>query len=45
MGDMGERPLCKVCGSLVKDEVQGEPEFILPLENCASIGCINYIRD
>jgi hypothetical protein len=45
MGDMGERPICEARSSLVKDEVQGKPEFILPLENCASIECINYIRD
>ncbi len=45
MGDVGERPLREVSSSMVKDEIQGEPEFILPLENCPSIGCINYIRD
>ena len=45
VGEMGKRPLCKVCSSVVKDKVQGKPEFILSLENCASIGCINYIRD
>ncbi len=30
MGDVGEKPLREVSGSLVKGEIQGEPEFILP---------------
>jgi len=45
MGEMGKGTRCKVWGYVAKDEIQEEPECILSLENCASIGSNQYIRD
>ena len=44
MGELGKGTHCEVWVSKAKDEIQGEPEFILSLENCASLGCNQYIR-
>lgn len=45
MGEVGKAAICEDWVSMAKDEIQGETEFILSLENCASIGCNQYIRD
>ena len=39
MGEVGKGTYCEVWVSMAKEEIQGEPEFILSLENCASVGC------
>jgi hypothetical protein len=39
MGEVGKGTYCEVWVSMAKEEIQGEPEFILSLDNCASVGC------
>jgi hypothetical protein len=45
MGTVGEGPDHEVGNPLAQNEIQGEPEFILSLENCTSVECNEYIRD
>ena len=45
IGEVGKGTHCEVWVLVARDEIQGEPECILSLENCASIGTNQYIRD
>ena len=45
MGEVGKVAICEDWVSVAKDEIQGEPECILSLENYSSIGSIQYIRN
>ncbi len=45
LGEVGKGTHCEVWVSVAKDEIHGEHVLILSLENCAPIGCNQYIRD
>ena len=44
MGEVGKVDM-RNWVSMAKDELHGEPECIISLENCASLGSNQYIRD